>query len=113
MIKRFFFSEIILFLNVYRPYAFGLGKRANDEEYVESDFAYDVYPLADKEPNNIDGKQIFYTFLFRLILLLFYEASEKRARPYSFGLGKRQGYSDDGLERRASPQRYNFGLGKR
>lgn len=40
-------------------------------------------------------------------------ASEKRARPYSFGLGKRLYSADDNEVDRRQERLYNFGLGRR
>lgn len=42
-----------------------------------------------------------------------FDMDEKRARPYSFGLGKRLAMLEDDDQTQKRGKEYNFGLGKR
>lgn len=109
-----------------RPYSFGLGKRAgddNDDDSLENaqSVSYDSWQMNAPQRDTVayegEGKWMnkhVYKRRNSINLILFSLASEKRARPYSFGLGKRLARIEEAsIERRAAPNRYNFGLGKR
>lgn len=80
-----------------RPYSFGLGKRASEDEQELS-----------------EDKRARYDFGLGKRLPLYNFGLGKRARSYSFGLGKRLSKFNFGLgKRQRDLHRFSFGLGKR
>lgn len=84
-----------------RTYSFGLGKRSVDSN------SFRQYDDEDNSWDNMDEHQDWSDQFEDETS----GAEEKRARPYSFGLGKRFRQSPDSEE--YISKRYNFGLGKR
>nr|ADM87547.1 allatostatin A prohormone precursor [Mastotermes darwiniensis] len=82
-----------------RFYSFGLGKREDDDDYVQEEEDENQIngndELEDSDVDTMDKRERLYSFDL-----------EKRVRPYSFGLGKRSPSS--GIQRL-----YGFGVGKR
>lgn len=103
------------------PYAyqFGLGKRADDDELSNFDDDGEFYSNANNygkadltsenwnDGGYMDNKNDIDVFDYGYNI---YPREYKRARQYSFGLGKRK-YSDE-FDKRL-PNRYNFGLGRK
>ncbi|GBP05192.1 Helicostatins [Eumeta japonica] len=105
-----------------RPYSFGLGKRAADVEEALEDldpqlaqFIDDsvientrACPAAAPPTTLVSASPV--VVCSRYLSMPIEDYVEKRARPYSFGLGKRY-FDDDAYDKRA--RIYDFGLGKR
>lgn len=97
------------------PYAyqFGLGKRADGDDI--SNYDDEIFDKDDINQENFrdgglfDNKNDIDVLDYGYDNPNFMPREYKRARQYSFGLGKRK-YSDE-LDKRL-PNRYNFGLGK-
>ncbi|NP_001037036.1 allatostatin A preprohormone precursor [Bombyx mori] len=106
-----------------RPYLFGLGKRSAGAEQLDDDISneadqntldelFDQYDDSAAVPTGYVEKRA-RPYSFGLGKRFAEEpAEDKRARMYSFGLGKRARSYSFGLGKRLS-SKFNFGLGKR